>query len=364
MTEVPAGFSEVVGEFPVPGEPVEVVAWGGGHIHDTFRALYRLSPGGGMAAFVHQRVNEEVFPDLNILMDNLARVTAHLCNGDPRPRRALELMPATDGRSYVRDSEGRAWRTFPFVPFTTTRDEASTPELAESAARAFGAFQKAVVDLPGPRLHEVIPGFHDTPSRFETFRRALAGDRQRRAADCRPEVDFALAHEDLCQVLLGPHRDGAFPERLAHNDAKLNNVLLDSDSGEAMCVVDLDTVMPALSLYDFGDLVRTASHHAAEDTTVLSEVRVDAELMAALGRGYLAEAGEFLNETERELLFDSGRLIAFETGLRFLTDHLQGDTYFKVHRPDHNLHRCRTQFALVADLEARDAELRALLKKV
>jgi Ser/Thr protein kinase RdoA (MazF antagonist) len=238
-----------------------------------------------------------------------------------------------------------------------------SPAQAESAAKAFGAFQALLADLPGERLHETIPDFHHTPSRFARFQAALAKDSHGRAAAAGPEIAFALARASEVSVVVDALRDGSLPERVTHNDTKLNNVLLDDITQEGVCVIDLDTVMPGSALYDFGDLVRTSTSPATEDETDLSRVRMQLPMFAALVRGYLTSARGFLTPREKELLPFAGKLITLEIGLRFLTDWLEGDTYFKIKRPMHNLDRCRTQFKLVASIEEQLPTMQEIVER-
>jgi hypothetical protein len=219
------------------------------------------------------------------------------------------------------------------------------------AARAFGDFQKILADLPSPRLHETIPNFHNTPWRLERLEAAVAAEVHGRAALCRSEIDYALSQRAGAHRLTELQAAGRIPERITHNDTKLNNVMLDEATGEDVCVIDLDTVMPGLTLYDFGDMVRTATMPVKEDEPDLSKVIMQWPMFEALAQGYLASAGAFLNRDERANLAFSGWLMTFEVGVRFLTDHLAGDTYFRISRPGQNLDRCRAQFALARDIE-------------
>ena len=231
---------------------------------------------------------------------------------------------------------------------------------AREAAAEFGRFQDLLRDLPGPRLNETIPDFHNTQARYVQFHEALASDLHDRASRCRREIDWALAREELAGSLVDLQAAGAIPERITHNDTKISNVMFDSDSGKAVCVIDLDTVMPGLALNDFGDLVRTATTPAAEDETDLSRITMNTDCYAALVDGYLGTAGTWLNEVEVGNLALAGKIITIETGLRFLTDYLSGDTYFRAHRPDHNLDRCRAQFALAASIDEQLGEMQRL----
>ena len=219
-----------------------------------------------------------------------------------------------------------------------------------------------MADLPGGRLVETIPNFHHTPSRFEKFREVLQRDPKGRAATVKPEIEFALARAHEVSVITAAMQKGEIPERVTHNDTKLNNVLLDNETQEGLCVIDLDTVMPGSALYDFGDLVRTSTSPAAEDEKDLSKVVMQLPMFEALVKGYLSTAGSFLTPRERSLLPFAGKLITFEIGLRFLTDWLEGDVYFKIKRPEHNLDRLRTQFKLVASIENQLPAMEAIVR--
>jgi len=221
-----------------------------------------------------------------------------------------------------------------------------------------------LVDLPGARLHETIPEFHNTPKRFEALEAAITADPLNRAASVRAEIDFAMRRRDLADQLIRKQRQGLISERVTHNDTKLNNVMLDNDTQRAVCVIDLDTVMPGLALYDFGDMVRTATSPAAEDERDLSKVHMQPAMFEALARGYLTAARHFLSDTEKDLLLLGGKLMTFECGIRFLADHLQGDRYFKIHRKGHNIDRCRTQFKLIESMEAQEDSINAVVHRL
>ncbi len=352
-------------EFALSGPVVSAQPYGSGHINDTFKV--EVAPAAGPSRFVLQRINHNVFRRPDELMANVERVCAHahakltrlgLPDAD---RRTLRLIPARSGRAWHVDAAGNRWRCYHFIEGATGHDIVRSPAQAFAAAKAFGAFQSLLSDLPGGRLHETIPDFHHTPARFARFREALAKDSHGRAASAVAEVAFALARAQEVGVIAEALRDGTLPERVTHNDTKLNNVLLDDVTQEGVCVIDLDTVMPGSVLYDFGDLVRTSTSPAAEDETDLSQVRMQFPMFEALVRGYLESAGSFLTPKEKELLPFAGKLITFEIGLRFLTDWLEGDTYFKTKRPTHNLDRTRTQFRLVESIEAQLPAMKALV---
>ncbi|MFN3408926.1 MAG: phosphotransferase enzyme family protein [Limisphaerales bacterium] len=349
----------VAAQFVIHGEFVSAEPYGSGHINDTYCALFHQA--GTPVRYILQRINHNIFKQPAALMQNVERVTAHLAAkvaGQPdATRRVLTLIPTRAGRNWHVDADGNHWRAYLFIEKARTYDAVESTDQAFKAARAFGQFQKLLADLPAPRLHDTIPDFHHTPKRFAAFEAALAADVAKRAALAQPEIEFALRHKALTAVLL----DANLPERVTHNDTKFNNVMLDDATGEGICVIDLDTVMPGLALYDFGDMVRTTTSPAKEDEKDLSKVRMQFPMFEALVRGYLETAGGFLTPDEKRLLPVAGKLITFEIGLRFLTDFLAGDVYFKVHREGHNLDRCRTQFKLVESIAAQEAEMNRLV---
>ncbi|MBI3925443.1 MAG: aminoglycoside phosphotransferase family protein [Armatimonadetes bacterium] len=348
---VPTELETVVDRFDIPGRLCEASRYGSGHINDT----YLISAGG--AAYVLQRINHQVFPDPAAVMDNVRRVCCHLRDklesrgvSDVR-RRALQLIPTREGQPYLHDGEDHVWRMYPFIERTRSYDRPTRPRQAYEVARGFGEFQEMVSDLRQPRLYETIRDFHHTIRRLERLVEVIEADPVNRAASAAAEIRFALVREPIAGRLLREEASGRIPERITHNDTKLNNVLLDEDTDEAICVIDLDTVMPGLALYDFGDLVRSVVNTAAEDEPDTDRVEVDMEMYRALTRGYLSAAHRFLTPIELEHLSFSAQLISYELGIRFLTDYLQGDTYFRIHRADQNLDRCRVQFRLVSLFE-------------
>jgi Ser/Thr protein kinase RdoA (MazF antagonist) len=335
---------EAVGAlFEIPGHWLDGSPWGSGHINDTHVVRYRA--GGRVVRFVHQRINEAVFPDPASLMENIERVTAH-------QRRKLREAGADQIERRVLEVEG-----------ARTYDQVASTAQAREAARAYGVFQRHLADLPAPPLNETIPDFHHTRRRFEALLDAVRRDPHGRVRAARAEIAFIEARAELVDRLLDLARSGAMPERVTHNDTKINNVLLDDRTGEGLCVLDLDTVMPGLALYDFGDLVRTAATRAAEDERDLAKAQVELELFEALVEGYLAETGPLLTQAELDQLAFSGVLITLEMSMRFLTDHLEGDTYFKIHRPAHNLERCRAQLRLLESMEAQRDALEAVVAR-
>ena len=346
-------------QFQLPGDFLGAAPYGNGHINDTYCVV--CDQGGAQVRYIVQRLNHHIFKDPVALMENVRRVTEHLghkiADGPERLRRVLTLISARDGKSYHCDAEGNYWRVYIFIEKARTYDAVETTRQAFAAAKAFGRFQGLLADLPAPRLHDTIPDFHHTPKRFATFQAALAADAVNRAAHAKPEIEFALKNKPIADVLLNAH----LPERVTHNDTKLNNVMLDDATGEGICVIDLDTVMPGLALYDFGDLVRTSTSPAMEDERDLGRVRMQFPMFEALVRGYLA-AADYLTPAEKSFLPAAGKVITFEIGLRFLADFLAGDTYFKVHRENHNLDRCRTQFKLVESIAQQEEAMNRLIE--
>ena len=351
--------------FDLPGRFDHGRPWGSGHINDTFQVVYNRDP--RRASYIFQRLNHSVFSDPVGLMRNVERVCKHVqtavAKAPGNSLRPLEfhVCAANGTRLFHDEHTGTYWRVCDFVGNTRTCDIVENTEQAFRAARAFGEFQGALLDLPGGRLIETIPDFHHGPRRFAAFEEALAADVHGRAESAAREIDFALERRQVLNRLVDLHADGALPERITHNDCKLNNVLLDRTTGDAVCVIDLDTVMPGFVAYDFGDLVRTATSPAAEDETDLSRIHMQMPMFRSLARGYLEATRGFLTDVERDLLAFSGKLMTLTIGLRFLTDYLAGDVYFGVHRERHNLDRCRTQFALVESIEEQEDEMEAFV---
>lgn len=357
---------EVMAGFRIPADFRVAVPYGSGHINDTFAVT--MSQGGVPIRYIVQRINSRIFKRPDLLMDNILRVTAaarkQMQPAEDATRQTLTVIPSVDGLPYVCDLDGGYWRAYVFVENSCSHDEVKTAQQAYQAARAFGRFQQTVAEMGGERLHETIADFHNTPMRMVALEQAIKDDACDRAAGCKAEIDFALSRRDEACTLVNMLKAGELPERITHNDTKINNVLFDAGSGEGICVIDLDTVMPGLVHYDFGDMVRTAASTAAEDETDLSAVIVRLDLFEALLRGYLDAASGFLTPAEKEMLPFSGKLITLEIGIRFLTDYLQGDTYFKTKRPAHNLDRCRNQFQRVRSIDAQYEKMLRLLATI
>ena len=354
-------LQEISKQFQIYGEILHAETLKIGHINETYSATY--DQGGMRVRYIHQRINKGVFKNPVAVMKNVMRVTTHIRRrleaerARDITRRSLIVIPTRDGMPYYIRNGSEYWRTFVFVEGVQTFEAVQSPEQAFQAGRAFGEFQSLLTDLQGGRLVETIPSFHNTRKRFTSLQQVVARDHYNRARNAAAEINFALAHEHIVDVILGAMAKGRIPERVTHNDTKFNNVMLDTLTGEARCVVDLDTVMPGCALYDFGDMVRTTTSPTLEDERDLSKVRMHLPMFKQLAEGYLSTAGSFLIRAERDLMAFSGKLITFEIGIRFLTDYLGGDTYFRIHRPDHNLERCRTQFKLVDSIEKQEAAM-------
>ena len=318
--------------------PAHLSPLGAGHINETYLAETDAD------CFILQHINSAIFPDAAILMDNFSRITTHLRSKDVT---TPELIPTLDGVSFHQDSRGDAWRLVRYIENTYSATVPPTPQQAYCAAAAYGEFVRHLCDLPQPRLHEIIPGFHDTPRRLLDFLAALEADPENRADGARDEIGAILEKRDWCPVIAGAMTEGSVPERIVHNDAKLDNVLFDTNTGKVACVIDLDTVMPGSILHDFGDLVRSAATTAAEDETDLSRVAVDQKIINCLTEGFLHSCGDMLTPAEHELLPVAGKLVAYEQAMRFLADHLLGDPYYRITHPAHNLERARNQLHLV-----------------
>jgi len=356
---------DIARQFQIPGDFARVRAVRAGHINDTYVSSFRTAD--GIRRYIHQRINHHVFQQPEAVMENIQRVTAHLRRtilaggGDPE-RRVLALVPARSGGVYLKTAAGEYWRTYRYIEGARSYDLMTDSRRVRSAAFAFGQFAAMLDSLPGAPLHETIPNFHHTRLRFEAFAQAVVADRAGRARSVQYEIEFALQREADASVVVDLLAGGGLPVRVTHNDTKLNNVLIDDASGEGICVIDLDTVMPGSLLYDFGDLVRMGAASAAEDARDLSRVGLDLKRFEWLARGYLDAVRSLLAPAEWELLAFAGRLITFEQGIRFLGDYLNGDVYYKTHRPGQNLDRARVQLKLLAEMERQQGEMERVIR--
>ncbi len=361
MTAIETNVMEIIKAFPEYGEILGYKPITAGHINDTYIVEYLLE-NGEKVRYLLQRINTNVFKMPVELMENVMGVTTFLrkkieaAGGDPT-RETLTVFPAKDGKNYYMAEDGGCWRMYNFVEDTFSISELTSPDDFKSAALSFGNFQNLLSDYPIDTLYETIPNFHNTPSRFKDFLEALDNNASGRKGEAVPEIDFVLAREKDCSVITDLLDSGMLPVRVTHNDTKLNNVLFDNTTKKGICVVDLDTVMPGSSLYDFGDSIRFGANTAAEDETDLSKVSLNLEYFKAYVEGYLESAGKSLTENEINYLPFSAKLLTLECGIRFLGDFINGDVYFKTEYPEHNLVRARTQFKLVEDIEAKYSEM-------
>ncbi|MBR3796930.1 MAG: aminoglycoside phosphotransferase family protein [Clostridia bacterium] len=360
-------IKKILAQFELPQGEMEALPYGNGHINDTLCVTVYTEK--GYKRFIMQRVNNYVFPQPIEVIENIEKVTAYLRgiireNGGDIERETLTLVPAKDGKNYVIAEDGQLWRIYLFVEGTRSVDLPDTEALFELSGRAFGKFQRQLGGFDAAQLHETIVDFHNTPARYQRLMDAVARNEAGRLDSVQEELAFCMAHEADTHVLLDALKDGEIPLRVTHNDTKLNNVLLDMQSGEGVCVIDLDTVMPGLVAYDFGDSIRSGASTAAEDERDLEKVQLSLPMFEAFARGFLAEAGAALNAREKELLPMGAKMMTLECGMRFLADHLNGDKYFRVHRENHNLDRARTQFTLVRHMEEHWDELMGIIHKI
>ena len=357
-------MDEIASKFRMEGEIAEIIPFGSGHINDTFRITCNL-PGGKSKKYILQKMNDSIFKNPKELMENVMNVTAFLrkkiieAKGDP-DRETLNVIPTKDGENYL-DCGEECWRMYIFIENAFCYDEAKTKEDFYNSAVAFGNFQRMLADYPAETLHETIANFHNTVSRFADFKKAVEEDVCGRAKEVEKEIKFILDREDVAHIICDALEEKRIPLRVTHNDTKLNNVMIDEKTGKGLCVIDLDTVMPGSALYDFGDSIRFGASTAAEDEPNLDRVSLDLELFEAYTKGFLEGSTGSMTEEEIRLFPSGAKVITFEQGMRFLADYLQGDTYYKIHRPGQNLDRARTQLKLVADMEQKWEEMERIV---
>lgn len=358
-------IEEAIASFAAEGALQDYRPHGNGHINDTFLLTYDTP--AGVRKYILQRMNHTIFTDPAALMENVAGVTGYLrkviCErgGDP-DRETLNVIKTKDGASYYKDSADNYWRMFLFIDNTLCLEKVESAEDFYASAVSFGNFQQMLADYPAHTLHETIPGFHHTPSRFLALQKAVTEDVSDRARFAEKEIRFALEREKETAVLTELLRRGTLPLRVTHNDTKLNNILFDRTTKKALCIIDLDTVMPGSALYDFGDSIRFGASTGAEDEPDLDKVELDLSLYRAFTEGFLTGCQGSLTPQEIELLPMGAKLMTYECGIRFLADYLAGDVYFKIHREGQNLDRARTQFKLVADMERKWDAMASLRK--
>ena len=357
---------EVIENFQFEGEYTEGIPSGSGHINDTFRVTFQHK--GETKRYILQRMNNQIFLNPEELMENVVGVTSWLRkkiveNGGEPERETLNLVPAKDGKAFYKDSEGEYWRVYLFIEGAKTYDLVENQEDFYQSAVAFGRFQGLLADYPAETLHETIQDFHNTVKRLDTFKKAVEADGCGRAAQVQEEIQFVLDREALAHKLCDMQAEGKLPLRVTHNDTKLNNIMIDDETRKAICVIDLDTVMPGLSVNDFGDSIRFGASTGAEDEPDLSKVSCSMELFELYTKGFVEGCKGSLTEEELDMLPVGAMTMTYECGMRFLTDYLEGDHYFKIHREGHNLDRCRTQFKLVKDMEEKWNQMNEIVNK-
>lgn len=357
----------IVRQFAFEGEFLDARRHGHGHINGTYVARLRKAD-GTIHRYILQRINHEVFRHPEELMENIEKVTVHLrekivaAGGDPE-RETLNIIPTVDGGSFYRTAGGDYWRGYVFIEGAQTFQVVEHPDHFFNAGKAIGQFQRLLSDFPPEQLYETIPDFHHTRKRFEAFVRSVERDVGNRARSARAEIEFVERRAEETLVLVNLVDQGRLPRRITHNDTKFNNVMIDDETGEGICVIDLDTVMPGLSVYDFGDAIRFGANPAAEDERDLSKVYLDLNLYESFTRGYLGAACGSLTPTEMAYLPFSARLMTLECGMRFLKDYLDGDVYYDTQRKGQNLDRCRTQFKMVQDMEEKFDQMTRIVEE-
>jgi hypothetical protein len=359
-------IEEAIEAIDFEGSYMDHVRYGSGHINDTFFIRFRREA-GSVKKYILQRMNHEIFKNPDQLMENICSITAFLrgkiahSNGDIH-RETMNVIATKDGKPYFKDSIGAYWRAYLFIDDAISYDQVEKPEDFYESAVAFGHFQYQLQDFNAGGLYETIPDFHNTPVRFTTFLQAIREDVCGRAKSVQKEISFLLEREQQMRVCMELLQKGELPLRVTHNDTKLNNIMIDRNTGKGICIIDLDTVMPGLSINDFGDSIRFGANTAAEDETDLSKVSLDLNLFELYTKGYLKGCNGSLTDMETKLLPMGAKLMTMECGMRFLTDYLQGDNYFRIHRVDHNLDRCRTQLKLVEDMEYKWEEMTKIVR--
>ncbi len=361
--ELCSKIDEAIAAFALEGTPVSYGLYGSGHINDTHLLVTTER------RYILQRINHVVFPHPDEVMENIAAVTAHLAKsiaarGGDVTRETLTVVPTREGAAYYRDSIGSFWRVYLFIEDNLSLDKVETPHQFYQSGVAFGRFQNQLADFPAETLHEAIVNFHNTPVRYENLMRAIEKNTAGRAAEVEAEIAFCKARRDFCETLYRAHAEGKLPLRVTHNDTKLNNILFDATTKEPLSVIDLDTIMPGFSVNDFGDSIRFGATTAAEDERDLSKVQIDLDLFETFARGFIEGCDGGLTAEEIALLPVGAKMMTLECGMRFLTDYLDGDVYFRVHREGHNLDRARNQFRLVESMEEHWSEMEAIVARL
>ena len=353
MTDYTKEFKAVAEVFQIEGNVVSIEPYGAGHINVT----YLLTT--DKKRYIMQKMNTNVFPDSDGLMQNIVYVTEFL---KKQGQETLNVVPTKDGKSYLKGND--CWRCYDFIENTVTFQTVTDKEAFKNSGKAFGEFQNYLAKFDASKLTETIKRFHDTPNRFANFKKALEEDKFGRSKESMPEIEFILSHENTYGIAMESLKDGSLPLRVTHNDTKLNNILMDATTGKARAVIDLDTVMPGSMLFDFGDSIRFGASTAAEDEKDLDKVHFSVDLFETYAEGYITAVKDSITEKEAELLPYGAYLMTIECGMRFLTDYLSGDTYFATKYPGHNLVRCRTQMKLAKEMEEQYPVTKAIVQKI
>lgn len=368
-------FGNIVSQFQLCGKVVRFEKFGSGNINDTFRSVV---DGSLPVFYIHQKISQAVFPHPEQIMENIALVTSHIKQKLQQEQNSesphtwkttLDLIPTNEGKLYYVDSHGEYWRTTAFIPDVVSYNVVQNLEHAYEAGRVLGEFQRFVADIPPDQLHDTLPGFHHTPVYYEDFLHTLENVHPNSAINARKQEPEAVElirkiqqREPLVPLLMSAYSSGTLCDRVVHNDPKINNILIDIHTQRGICIIDLDTVKSGLIHFDYGDCLRSAANPAGEETQNIHQVCFDLKIFEGITKGYLEEARSFLFEADIEYLVDSIKVIAFELGMRFFTDYLKGDVYFKTSYPTQNLNRARVQLALLEDIEGKEAEARKIVE--
>lgn len=354
---------EIASKFKMKGTVEKIEPYGNGHINDTFKIFIKEDH---LPDYILQRKNHHVFKDIEGMMENIIRVTDHIRKklemqgASEIEKKVVQHIEANTGEYFFKDSAGNFWTVFLFVSDSQSVEKIENPEHAFLAGKGFGQFQRQLADLHGKPLNETIVDFHNIEFRFRNFRKAHKVNFQNRTSLTKKEIDFVLQHEEEMHTLIRAQKNKEIPSRITHNDTKINNILFDK-KGHILCVIDLDTVMPGLVHFDFGDAIRTAACTTEEDETDLDKITIDLEIFKAFAKGFLDETNSFLTPKEIELLAHSAKFMTFIMGIRFLTDYLEGDVYYKIKHADHNIERARAQFRLVSEITKKEKEMEHII---
>ncbi|MGN0362539.1 MAG: phosphotransferase enzyme family protein [Bilifractor sp.] len=353
--------------FDFPGQLESFARYGHGHINDTYLLQLRIGKIGTMKVIL-QRINTDIFQNPRELMENICNVTMCLQNkiqkaGGDAERETLNVITDKQNQSYYRDPRGNCWRAYKYITDACTYDQPLNVQDFYQSAVAFGRFQNLLSDYPADHLYETIPDFHNTLKRYNYFEKSLKEDKLGRANTAVDEIAFVKEHQNLTTLYQTKAGASDIPLRVVHNDTKLNNIMIDNLTHQGICIIDLDTVMPGYVMNDFGDSIRFGASTALEDETDLSKVNLDISAFEAYTKGFMEQCSDKLTELETSLLADGARIMTYECGMRFLTDYLDGDKYFRIARPNHNLERARNQFALLKDMDQKIDEMKAIVEK-